>query len=198
MTEKKYNLILSLVSLFIFMGILIIIFFGKNYLDFSINNSIWQIQNFYANLFFIFLGKYSETIMIILALFFIALLYLKKEKLHSLILSLSLMTGYLIKEIIKLMVQRERPLNQLVQETGYSFPSGSATISMILFSMLIYFYKDKIKNKKLKFLFIGFNLFLILLFGFSRIYLNAHWFTDVVGGYALGFFLFNLYILFLK
>ena len=117
---------------------------------------------------------------------------------QSLILISTLMIGYIFEKIIKSLVQRDRPLSQLIQETSYSFPSGHAVFSMILFSMLIYFYKDEIKNNTRKIIFILSGVFLILLVGFSRIYLGVHWFTDVIGGYALGFFLFNLGVLFLE
>lgn len=196
--NKKQITGLSLVSLFVFALILIFVLLGKTSLDYSISSSILKIQTPSLSPFFIFLGNYSEGIMTAMALFFGVVLYLKKRKKQSFVLIFSLCFGYAIKEIIKSVVQRERPLNQLLQETGYSFPSGHAVFSVILFSMLIYFYKDEIKNKAGKILLIAGGIFLIILIGFSRIYLNVHWFTDVIGGYALGFFLFNLGILFLK
>jgi len=66
------------------------------------------------------------------------------------------------------------------------FLVSDALISMIFFSLLIYLFKDDIKNKVLQNCFIVVNVVLIILIGFSRMYLNVHWFSDVIGGFALG------------
>ncbi|MBU2104909.1 MAG: phosphatase PAP2 family protein, partial [Nanoarchaeota archaeon] len=186
----------SLVSIFIL--ILILIILGKISVDYSISNLIMKIWSQQINWFFIFLGNYAQKMMIIITIAVSVSLYLKKKKIQFLGLISCLGIGYCLKEIVKAVVQRDRPLVQLMQETGYSFPSGHSVFSMILFSFIIYLYKDEIKNNARKFVFISAGIFLILLVGFSRIYLNVHWLTDVIGGYALGFFLFNLSVLFLK
>ncbi len=74
----------------------------------------------------------------------------------------------------------------LIEKTTYSFPSGHATLAVAFFGMLIYLFKDKIKNKTLRYTFITANIFLMILIGITRIYLNVHWLTDVLAGYALG------------
>jgi undecaprenyl-diphosphatase len=198
MKEKKCELILSLISLAVFFITLILIILKINLGDYFVSTYFQQIQNPLMNSFFIFIGNYSEVFLIALASFFIIFLYIKKRKSQSIILLTILAVGYLINSIIKLLLQRERPLPQLISETGFSFPSGHSVFAIILFSLIIYLYKDKIKNQSIKYLFITVNVFLIFLVGFSRIYLNVHWFTDVIGGYALGFFLFNFGVLVLQ
>ncbi|MEX0921085.1 MAG: phosphatase PAP2 family protein [Candidatus Pacearchaeota archaeon] len=141
---------------------------------------------------FIFLGIFLKSILVFIALIFISFLYKQKRKKESLILLVSLLLGYFLENMINLIIQRERPSMQLIENFGYSFPSGHAVFSIILFSLLIYFYKDEIKNKFFKNLFILTNIFLILLVGLSRIYLNVHWFTDVIGGFFLGLFVTSL------
>jgi undecaprenyl-diphosphatase len=198
MNKKEHRIILSLVSLAVFALILIIVLLRKISFDYSVSNLVQKIWSPAVNGFFIFLGNYSEAIMIGIAIIAVSLFYLQKRKMQSLILVFSLGLGYILKNLIKAVVQRDRPLMQLVQETDYSFPSGHALLSIILFSLIIYFYKDDIKNKTGRIIFIAAGIFLILLIGLSRIYLNVHWFTDVIGGYALGFFVVNLGLLFLK
>jgi len=198
MKEKRRILILSVVSLSIFLIALMFVIFGKVSLDYFVSNLTQKMWNPTANSFFIFLGNYSKGIMIFIAIVVAVFLYTQKKKSHSLVLILTLVFGEVLKETLKFIIQRGRPTIQLVQETGYSFPSGHTIFSIILFSFLIYFYKDETRNKTRKFIFVLVNVFLILLVGFSRIYLNVHWFSDVIGGYALGFFLFNIGVLFLK
>jgi undecaprenyl-diphosphatase len=106
--------------------------------------------------------------------------------------------GLLLETLIKLIVQRARPENSLITETGFSFPSGHATMSLILFTLLLLTFKNDIKNNALKWVFIVCNITLILLIGLSRIYLNVHWFSDVIGGFALGLFWLTLLILVFK
>jgi undecaprenyl-diphosphatase len=106
--------------------------------------------------------------------------------------------GKLIESTTKIIIARNRPIHQLVDTSGYSFPSGHATMSMIFFALLIYYFKNHISDKIFKYLSITLSVILILSIGFSRIYLNVHWFTDVIAGFALGLFWLTLMILFLE
>lgn len=191
----KRDLKSTLISGGIFILILITILIKTPTIDIYISQNIHFLQGSFDN-FFIFLGNYLKDILIAIALISIGVLYIRKRKKESFILASSLLLGFILEKIIKLIVQRARPPIQLVTETDYSFPSGHSIFSIILFLLLIYFYKDKIRNKTIKIIFIIVNIFLILLVGFSRIYLNVHWFTDVIEGYVLGFFVISL-ILFL-
>jgi undecaprenyl-diphosphatase len=195
--KRNSKLILSLISLGIFLLILILVSIKTPSIDYWISENIQTIWGLLDSLF-IFIGNYSKVILIGIALVFSGILYLQKRKKSSFILIASLLIGYVIEAIINIIVQRERPEMQLIIKTDYSFPSGHAIFSIILFSLLVYFYKDEINNKTMKFVFIFINVLLILSIGFSRIYLNVHWITDVIGGYALGFFIINLILFFVN
>lgn len=125
------------------------------------------------------------------------LIYKKRYKKFFVFVS-SLIAGLLSEVIIKIAVNRLRPTNSLIQITRYSFPSGHATIAIIFFSFLIYCFKDDIKNKFLKIIFISINIILFLLLGFSRIYLDVHWFSDVLAGFSLGAFWLSFFIIISK
>jgi len=80
---------------------------------------------------------------------------------------------------------RARPEIQFLAETGYSFPSGHALISVVLFGSLIYFgFRVRKDLSQISILIV--SLLGIIVLGMSRIYLNVHWFSDVLGGYFLG------------
>lgn len=196
--RKENKIILALVSCLVFIVALLLVYFGKDSLDVLISNFFSGISNNFANGFFIFLGYYSRAILVLIAIVVAGSLYFQKRKRESFFFILILVAGEIITDVVKLIVGRERPLLQMINYSGFSFPSGHSTFSIILFSLIIYFYKDSIKNKTKKFIFIAVNVLAILLIGFSRIYLNAHWFSDVIGGYALGFFVFVLGVLVLK
>ncbi|MFH1917512.1 MAG: phosphatase PAP2 family protein [Nanoarchaeota archaeon] len=198
MKEKRRVLILSVISLSVFLIALMFIIFGKVSIDYFISKLARKMWNSSGEGFFIFIGDYSRRIIVFIAITVAVFLYSQKRRMQSLVLVLTLVAGFILEHILELIIQRGRPAIQMIQESGYSFPSGHSISSIILFSFIIYFYKDEIKNKAGRAIFIFINIFLILLAGFSRIYLNVHWFTDAIGGYALGFFLFNMSVLFLK
>jgi undecaprenyl-diphosphatase len=177
---------LAFTSSLIFLMILMVVFIGSLGIDSSVSSLAVSIQGSSFDQFFIFLGHYSRTILIGIALVFFLALYLKKRRKESLVLFVSLLLGALLETLIKEIVQRSRPVIQLVSETSYGFPSGHSVFAVILFSLLIYFYKERIKSKFFRIFFISLNVLLILLVGFSRIYINVHWLTDVIGGLVLG------------
>ena len=101
----------------------------------------------------------------------------------------------LINQIIKHIVRRPRPnVLRLVEEDGYSFPSGHSMVSMAFYGIIIYLVYKNVTNKYLKWTLITLLSLLILSIGFSRIYVGVHYFTDVVGGFLLGLAYLIIYI----
>jgi undecaprenyl-diphosphatase len=99
---------------------------------------------------------------------------------------ISLVGGLILESALKIIFGRTRPPFGLVVERSFSFPSGHATMAAIFFLLLIYLFKDQFKNKINRIVFINVNVALIILVGFSRLYLGVHWFTDVLGGFVIG------------
>jgi len=89
-------------------------------------------------------------------------------------------------EILKLTVHRARPIGGAFLEHSYSFPSGHSAISVALYGFLAFALWNHTKSKLLKIALIVLTTLLILSIGFSRIYLGAHYPTDVIGGYLCG------------
>ncbi len=190
MEKENSKLILSLICLAVFFFLAMrIVISGSFQIDDFVNQKISLLQNSFLDKVFTFTGSWLKLILIGTGLIAIFFLYIGKRKKESLILAVSLGSGYILEQIIKFLIQRPNPGTDIIQSMDYSFPSGHAIYSIILFSLLIYFYKDKIKNKTMKIFFILIDVLIILFVGFSRIYVRAHWFTDVIGGYAAGFFI---------
>lgn len=118
----------------------------------------------------------------------------KKRWQQSLLVALSMFSGLFIETFIKHIVQRERPINSLFEMNDYSFPSAHTVMSTIFFLLIIFLWKDQIKSKLLRTVFIQVNILLFLLIGFSRIYLNAHYLSDVLFGYILGGVIFAIVV----
>ena len=101
----------------------------------------------------------------------------------------------LVNQVIKHIIRRPRPnVLRLVEESGYSFPSGHSMVSMAFYGIIIYLVYKNVTNKYLKWSLITLLSLLILSIGFSRIYVGVHYFTDVVGGFLLGLAYLIIYI----
>lgn len=95
--------------------------------------------------------------------------------------SLALMFG------LKRLFGRPRPLDPILEEfKGLSFPSGHALMSVTFYGLLIYLTWHLVKHKPAKWAIIILLILWINIIGFSRIYLRAHNFSDVIAGYCIG------------
>lgn len=113
------------------------------------------------------------------------LLIIKNKKIGisiSINLGLAALTNFLLKQIL----QRPRPIgHRIIDESGYSLPSGHSMVSMAFYGFLIYLVYKRIENKHLKSFLIALLLVLIINIGISRIYLGVHYTSDVIAGFLV-------------
>ena len=121
-------------------------------------------------------------------------LILKNRKIRfSILFNLIFIT--IINQVLKFIVQRPRPTDfKLIDESGYSFPSGHAMISVAFYGYLIFLIYKYIKNKIIKFLLISLLVILIIIIGISRIYLGVHYTSDVLAGFLISLSYLIMYI----
>ena len=94
--------------------------------------------------------------------------------------------GALLNQILKYIFVRERPdLLQLIEISGYSFPSGHSMNSVIFYGFFIYIILRNMEHWG-KYAIAGALGLLVFLIGISRIYLGVHYASDVLAGFLTG------------
>ncbi len=94
----------------------------------------------------------------------------------------------LLSFALKTAIQRPRPDQEmaLAPAEGWSFPSGHAMGSLVVFGMAAYLLIRAMPRRSARTTAWADVAILVLAIGFSRVYLGAHWLTDVFGGYLAG------------
>ncbi len=109
----------------------------------------------------------------------------KRDFLGIAVLVLAVALGNEVSKWIKELVARERPAIGAIAET-FSFPSGHAMVGLVLYMLIAYFIMKHVQSNRSKWWLGSMAVFVILLIGVSRIAVQAHYLTDVLGGYSLG------------
>jgi undecaprenyl-diphosphatase len=93
-----------------------------------------------------------------------------------------------LNQLLKGLFARPRPhfAHPLLVETSYSFPSGHAMESFVVYGMLAYFAVLVLRSWEARVGVVFGGALLVVLIGFSRMYLGVHYFSDVIAGYAAG------------
>ena len=115
----------------------------------------------------------------------ISIVIIRDKKIGISIL-LNLLSISALNLALKNILQRPRPNEfRIIDESGYSFPSGHSMISMAFYGFIIYLIYKNVKNNYLKYGLIAFLSILIFLIGISRIYLGVHYTSDVIAGFLI-------------
>ena len=152
------------------------------------NVAVVNNRNTFSTKFFkIFTHLGSFITLAILAIVAVVLLwFVAKKKRMSVFYLACFFVAAVANFVIKRIIKRPRPEHfMIIEETGFSFPSGHSMMSFILFALAIHFVYKSVKNKWLKWFIICACAVLIGAIGFSRIYLGVHYFTDVLAGWLI-------------
>lgn len=109
--------------------------------------------------------------------------YVKKYA-NIVLIGVSLLGASAVGWILKYYIHRPRPeaVYQMVQTYGASFPSAHSIYAAVLAGLIIFIF---FRHRQAKF-FIGFACLWCLSMGISRVYVGAHFATDVLAGWSIG------------
>jgi membrane-associated phospholipid phosphatase len=181
---------LFLASFLVFIFVIFRIFyFKKENFDFAVFSSLESVVSDGMSDFMLgitFLGTHTFLIpanLVLIAYF----LFIKKHRWYSIKIPVVALGGVTLMFLLKMLFNRPRPLIPLLREAaGLSFPSGHAMMSFSFYGLLIYLVWQNVKNGWVRGIAIVLLFFLILLIGFSRIYLRVHYASDVLAGFCVG------------
>jgi len=107
---------------------------------------------------------------------------------HGLIGAVTIGAAALGVELLKAFIARARPelLEPVIEEHGFSFPSGHATLSMVAYGVLaVLIMRSRLPSWVELVVVVGLGV-LVVLIGVSRIWLGVHYPTDVLAGWTAG------------
>jgi undecaprenyl-diphosphatase len=114
-------------------------------------------------------------------------LFVRRHRWYSLKVPVIALGSISLNLILKYFFNRPRPLlPHLVESSGLSFPSGHAMISASFYGLLFYLVWKHVQQPLLRICLLVMLVGMMLLIGFSRVYLHVHYATDVLAGLAAG------------
>lgn len=185
--KNKKSILIIIIGLVIFTTILVLVTLN---LTQSFDNGIYtltaKIMNPLLTPFVILITLLGNPLTVIAIMAYLIYI-LRKNKNYYLPLIDALLTSYLVNTLIKVLVARPRPeVLKLIEQDGYSFPSGHAMNSMAIYFMLFLLINHYMKKSVKKTILLITTMILPILIGLSRIYVGVHYATDVIAGWVLG------------
>lgn len=128
------------------------------------------------------------SVLTLFALIALGFLFIMRKRLSALLLVVGLAGGVALSEGLKALFERERPpaAYQAVETLNASFPSGHALLSTVFYLTLGVMLTRAFPRRGLKAYVLGCAVVIALLIGLTRIYLGAHWASDVFAGWSVG------------
>ena len=200
MKEKKNNektsvkkvlnkkILWAVISFILFVILTILVLLKvTNKFDSAIDSYMISIRNDALTNFMVIITNIGGSYSLISITFLAILVAIIKQKRLPLNTMINLVIVFLTSQIFKLIIHRPRPTGIfLTHANGYSYPSGHTMVSFAFFTFVAISLCEKIKNKTLKLFIKIATAILIIMIGFSRIYLGVHYLTDIIGAYLLG------------
>ena len=118
----------------------------------------------------------------------VGILLILRKWLSGVLLVVGLAGGVALSEGLKAVFERERPPAdfQAVETLNASFPSGHALLSTVFYLSVAVMMTRAFPKRRLKIYVLGVGMVFALLVGLTRVYLGAHWASDVMAGWCVG------------
>jgi membrane-associated phospholipid phosphatase len=160
--------------------------------DISITREIQEQRGWDPTLLMKFISVFGDLSGASISIAIASLLFFLTNRRREARFTLFVILPDLCNLLVKILVHRPRPSSDLVKVLSkfaeYSFPSGHVVHYVVFFGFLLaVMVVDRTLSTFWRIAVALLSSFLILTISISRIYLGAHWATDVIGGYLFGF-----------
>lgn len=164
--------------------------------DQHVLNYIPSMRTHGLTILFRFFTTAASSISSLFLIIVLGILYWRRQKMPILVLILALGMTALSSTVLKLVIARARPdqLLGLVHESSFSFPSGHTLSATVLYGLLAYMLFRVTTSAIARLEIVVGALSMIILVGYSRVYLGVHFPTDVVASFLAGTFIISLFI----
>ncbi|MBR4861017.1 MAG: phosphatase PAP2 family protein [Firmicutes bacterium] len=164
---------------------------GSDYVtaaDLAVQQWFLGIRNGFLNVAVTLLTHTTDTITIVILCALLILSPIPGRLKYGLPVTLTALGDMAVYKTMKHIFLRQRPdvMYHLVEQGGYSFPSGHSATSVAVYGLLFYLIRRHCRNPLAKNVLSGICLFLAVGVGPSRLYVGVHWFTDVLAGWCIG------------
>ena len=196
--KNKYKWIIFAMVSIIFIAIAEDVFEKEIFaFDGIIYNFLLNHRNNILNNFFKIMTNFGSAEFLI-PLTILCIICIKNKK-YKIMLPVNLIVIASLNIILKNVFVRQRPNElRLIEETGYSFPSGHAMASTAVYGLLLYIVFREVKNKKIRNIACILLAILIFIIDMSRIYVGVHYASDVIAGTCLSIAYLILFIQIMK
>lgn len=195
---QVYPLLLNIISIYVMAKIMESVLKGGRVhgLDIAVGYFFEKFQSpFLTDVFVAITSLATPTSLTIVGCALAAYFVYRRRWYFLALLPSSLLAGVISFSVLKKLMHVPRPLFAMVATADFSFPSGHAVVAVIFFGLIAYFFKDSIRSVVWRRIYIFACVLLAVAVCVSRLYLNAHWLSDILAGVALGVFWITLFII---
>lgn len=191
----KTKKIIVAIFMGLFLLLMFLVIFDKiSFLDNWFYNLLMSFRCEFLDNYFTGVTRFGDVGMVMFILLLFLIIF--KDR-RGIFLNISAIASVGINYVLKLIIRRDRPNGlRLVEQGGFSFPSGHTMISVCVYGYLLYIVKSSVKNKFLRYFLSTLLVILILSIGISRVYVGVHYFSDVLAGYLLAIVILILVIVY--
>ncbi len=190
MKNKKFKIygVIIFIAVLVFIGVAVGVQTGYlDGFDDAVRYRVYSIRSEKLTMFWKFITHSGDSEIVIM-LGIVLLLVKSLRNKYGVKFAIAALSSTALYQGMKYIFQRPRPdiALRLIEESGYSFPSGHSMNCLVSYGILAYLILKYCENARLAKIFsVGLGLIIILI-GLSRVYVGVHFPTDVIGGWSLG------------